>query len=84
MKFLDIFQEYYLKKNIYSIDPKFIIDLHNDDLKGFCIYDDTQFGVMISKNDLKHVDTDYLYFEAAIQLIDRLNIEITKYNLSFK
>ena len=81
MKFSNIFQEYYLKKNIYSIDPKFIIDFQNDDFKGFCIYDNNQFGVMLNKKDFKHIDMDYLYFEVAIKLIDRLNIEITKYNL---
>ncbi len=82
MEFPNIFQEYKLRKNIYSIEPKFIINFQNDDFKAFCIYDNTQFGVMLNRSDLKYMDTDYLYFDVAIQLVDRLNKEITKYNLS--
>ena len=82
MEFSNIFQEYYARKNIYSIEPKFIINFHNNDFKGFCIYDNTEFGIMLNRKDLKHIDTDHLYFDVAIQLIDRLNKEITKYNLS--
>ena len=44
--------------------------------------DNTQFGVMLNKTHLKHIDTDYLYFEVAAQLMDRLNQDITKYNSS--
>ena len=82
MKFSNICQKYYFEQNIYSIDPKFIINFRSDDFKAFCIYDNTQFGVMLNKKDLKYFDTDYLYFEAAVQLLDRLNQEITKYNLT--
>ena len=78
----NIFEQYYSIKNIYSIEPKFIINFYNNDFKAFCIYDNTQFGIMLNKKDLKHIDTDYLYFDVAVQLLDRLNKEITKYNLS--
>ena len=78
----NIFEQYYSIKNIYSIEPKFIIDFYKEDFKAFCIYDNTQFGIMLNRSDLKYMDTDYLYFDVAIQLIDRLNKEITKYNLS--
>jgi hypothetical protein len=78
----NIFEQYYEIKNIYSIEPKFTIDFHKDSFQAFCIYDNTQFGVMLNRSDLKYMDTDYLYFDVAIQLIDRLNKEITKYDLS--
>ena len=81
MDISNIYQHYYSKANIYSIDPKFIIDFSINNFQGFCIYDNTQFGVMLNKNDIKYVDIDYLYFEVAILLINRLNKEITKYNL---
>lgn len=81
MSLSEVCRKYYLEKNIYSIDPKFIINFYSNDFKAFCIYDNTQFGIMLNKKDFKHFDTDYLYFEAAVQLLDRLNKEIAKYNL---
>ena len=82
MDISNIYQEYYSKANIYSIDPKFIINFNNDSFQGFCEYDNKHFGVMLNKKDIKYVDIDYLYFDVAVLLINRLNKEITKYNLT--
>ena len=38
---------------------------------------------MLSNNDIKHIDSDYLYLEIATLLIKRINQEIHKYKNTF-
>ena len=79
MNFTDIRNYLEYKKNIYNIDPKFIINFDNNKFIATCTYDNTQFGVMLSHKDLKHIDIDYCYFDVEILLIEKLNNEIYKY-----
>ena len=79
MNFTDIRNYLEYKKNIYNIDPKFIINFDNNKFIATCTYDNTQFGVMLSHKDLKHIDIDYCYFDVEILLIKKLNNEIYKY-----
>ena len=76
--------EYYCYlKSIYSIDPKFIVNFQNNDFKAFCEYNNNKFSVMLSEKDVRHIDSDHLYLDCAILLLQRLNEEITKYNLTY-
>ena len=38
---------------------------------------------MLSEKDVRHIDSDHLYLDCAILLLQRLNEEITKYNLTY-
>ena len=79
----NIMEYYCYLKSIYSIDPEFIVNFQNNDFKASCTYDNTEFNVMLSEKDVRHIDSDHLYFDCAILLLQRINEEITKYNSTY-
>lgn len=83
MEFSDVHTYYYQQKAIYNIHPTFTINFPDNNFQASCKYDDFEFNVMLSNNDIKHIDADYLYLEIATLLIKRINQEIHKYKNSF-
>ena len=83
MEFSDVHTYYYQQKAIYNIHPTFTINFPDNHFQASCKYDDFEFNVMLSNNDIKHIDADYLYMEVATLLIKRINQEIHKYKNTF-
>ena len=84
MEFSDIHKYYYQHKTIHNIQPTFTINFPDNIFKASCKYDNIEFNVMLSNNDIKHIDADYLYMEVATLLIKKINKEIDNYILYFK
>jgi hypothetical protein len=83
MEFANIHEYYYKQKSIHGINPTFIIDFYNKEFKLFCKYDNNDFNIILSDKDIKHIDSDYLYLDVALLLVQKVNIEIDKYKIDY-
>ena len=78
---LEIKKYYYNTKKIYAINPIFNINFNKIIFNANCEYENKIFYATLNKNELRHIDSDYLYFDVAILLMQKLNHQIHQYNL---
>lgn len=78
---LEIKKYYYNTKKVYMIDPTFHINFNKIIFNANCEYQNKKFYATLNKNELRHIDSDYLYFDVAILLMHKLNNQIQQYNL---
>lgn len=70
---LTIKDYFYKQKKVYNILPDYYIDFTCDIYRAKCEYKGHIFESYLKPHEIKHIDTDYLYFEVAILLTQKLN-----------
>ena len=64
---------------IYKIIPNYDIDFQRNIFKASCIYDSVFFQCTLTYDDMRHIDTDYLFFDTAILLTRKLNYQVENF-----
>ena len=75
---LDIKQHFYNLKKLYNILPTYYIDFENNIYTASVIYNDILIECGLKRHEIRHIDSDYLYFDVAILLTNKVNTEIEK------
>ena len=80
MELNDIKQHFYNLKQIHNLLPTYYIDFENNIYTASVMHNDTLVECRLRPHEIKHIDTDYLYFDIAILLTEKLNKLIGKSN----
>ena len=80
MELLPIKEHFYNLKKLYNILPTYYIDFDSNIFTATCIYNDVLLETFLKPSEIKHIDTDYLYFDIAILLTAKLNRRIDNLN----
>ena len=73
MSLLSIKDHFYNLKKIHNILPTYYIDFENNIYAASCIYNDVLLESSLKRHEIRHIDSDYLYFDVAILLTEKLN-----------
>ena len=73
MELNDIKQHFYDLKKINNLLPTYYIDFENNIYTASVMYNDSLVQCRLRPHEIKHIDTDYLYFDIAILLTQKLN-----------
>ena len=73
MELNDIKQHFYDLKKIHNLLPTYYIDFENNIYTASVMYNDSLVECRLRPHEIKHIDTDYLYFDIAILLTKKLN-----------
>ena len=73
MELNDIKQHFYDLKKIHNLLPTYYIDFENNIYTASVMYNDSLVQCRLRPHEIKHIDTDYLYFDIAILLTKKLN-----------
>ena len=78
MELLPIKEHFYNLKKLHNILPTYYIDFDSNIFTATCIYNDVLLETFLKLSEIKHIDTDYLYFDVALLLTKKLNNQIDK------
>ena len=73
MSLLTIKEHFYNLKKVHDILPTYYIDFENNIYTASVMYNDSLVECRLRPHEIKHIDTDYLYFDIAILLTQKLN-----------
>ena len=73
MSLLSIKDHFYNLKKIHNILPTYYIDFENNIYTASCIYNEVLLECGLKRHEIRHIDSDYLYFDVAILLTEKLN-----------
>lgn len=71
---------FYRERKLHDIFPQYYIDFTTDTYKATCNFNGVELESTLKPYEIKHIDTDYLYFEVGILLTTRLNKQIENLN----
>ena len=73
MSLLTIKEHFYNLKKVHDLLPTYYIDFENNIYTASVMYNDSLVEYRLRPHEIKHIDTDYLYFDIAILLTEKLN-----------
>ena len=73
MSLLTIKEHFYNLKKVHDLLPTYYIDFENNIYTASVMYNDSLVECRLRPHEIKHIDTDYLYFDIAILLTKKLN-----------
>ena len=73
MSLLTIKEHFYNLKKVHDLLPTYYIDFENNIYTASVMYNDSLVECRLRLHEIKHIDTDYLYFDIAILLTQKLN-----------
>jgi hypothetical protein len=76
MSLLSIKDHFYNLKKVHNILPTYFLDFEDNIYTASCIYNNVLLECRLKPSEIKHIDTDYLYFDIAILLTEKLNKRI--------
>jgi hypothetical protein len=65
---------FYSLKKVHNILPLYYIDFKTNYHTAEVNYDDKKFECYLKQSELRHIDSDYPFYEVGILLTEKLNI----------